>query len=124
MYVACLRNYCALVRHLATHHSQVAVIGAGARGQFREEDELCCAWIAQGLAEAGFELANGRTGAAIDRWRGALPEVIAGGASAEYLRRTGQQRDLDFILNHHNDLVAVHRFERGEVRQVTVLRPA
>ena len=49
MYVACLRNYSALIAYLAAHHPMVAVIGAGSRGEFREEDQLCCAWIAEGL---------------------------------------------------------------------------
>src|SRR5215469_18484930 len=40
VYVACLRNYSAQIAYLATHHSMVAVIGAGSRGQFREEDQL------------------------------------------------------------------------------------
>ena len=29
--------------------TRVAVIGAGSKGEFREEDQICCAWIAAGL---------------------------------------------------------------------------
>ncbi len=52
MYAACLRNYVALVAHLIENHPLVAVIGAGSRGEFRLEDQLCCAWIAELLVNA------------------------------------------------------------------------
>jgi 2-phosphosulfolactate phosphatase len=115
MYVACLRNYSAQAAYLAAHHSKVALIGAGTKGEFREEDELCCAWIAQGLLKAGYEPENARTAAIIDRWSGAPVEIIADGASAEYLRRTNQTRDLDFILMHIDDLNEVYHFEGQQV---------
>ncbi len=54
-YVACLRNYSASARYLAATYNRVAVIGAGTRGEFREEDQLCCAWIARILVDLGFE---------------------------------------------------------------------
>jgi 2-phosphosulfolactate phosphatase len=115
MYVACLRNYGAQIAYLAAHHPVVAVIGAGSRGEFREEDQLCCAWIAAGLLAAGYQPQNERTSAIIARWRNMPVNAIVDGASAEYLRRTGQSRDLEFILTHVDDLDEVYRFEGDEV---------
>jgi 2-phosphosulfolactate phosphatase len=115
MYVACLRNYKAQAAHLAAYHPMVAVIGAGSRGEFREEDQLCCAWIAEILLARGYEPQDARTGAIIEQWSGAPVTTITDGASADYLRKTGQTRDLDFILTHVNDLDEVYRFERGQV---------
>jgi 2-phosphosulfolactate phosphatase len=115
VYVACLRNYRAQIAHLIAHHSKVAVIGAGSRGQFREEDQLCCAWIAEGLLAAGYEPQNEQTQAIVQRWSGAPVESITASASAAYLRNTGQTRDLDFILNHVDDLNEVYRFERNQI---------
>jgi len=115
MYAACLRNYRAQIAHLVAHHAKVAVIGAGSRGQFREEDQLCCAWIAEGLLTAGYEPQNEQTLATVQRWSGAPVESIAHSASAEYLRNTGQTKDLDFILAHIDDLNEVYRFERNQV---------
>ncbi|HEU5383081.1 MAG TPA: 2-phosphosulfolactate phosphatase [Ktedonobacteraceae bacterium] len=115
MYVACLRNYHAQVAHLVAHHPRVAVIGAGSRGEFREEDQLCCAWIAEGLLAAGYEPEDERTPAIVERWRGAPVESITISASAAYLRNTGQTRDLDHILTHVDDLDEVYRFERGQI---------
>src|SRR5215467_12097734 len=66
MYVACLRNYRAQITYLAEHHPTVAVIGAGSRRQFREEDQLCCAWIAEGLVAAGYEPQDARTASIIE----------------------------------------------------------
>ena len=79
MYVACLRNYSAQIAHLAAHHPTVAVIGAGSRAQFREEDQLCCAWIAEGLVRAGYEPQDERTISIIEQWNGAPVSVIAEG---------------------------------------------
>jgi 2-phosphosulfolactate phosphatase len=115
MYVACLRNYSAQIAYVAAHHPRVAVIGAGSRGQFREEDQLCCAWITQGLLAAGYEALNEQTTAIVEQWRGAPVDVICNGASADYLRNSGQVRDLEYILAHVDDLDDVYRYEHGQV---------
>jgi 2-phosphosulfolactate phosphatase len=115
VYVACLRNYSALIAYLAAHHPMVAVIGAGSRQQFREEDQLCCAWIAQGLLSADYEPHDARTLALIEQWSAVNPAVIAQGASADYLRNTGQERDLTFILSYIDDLKDIYRYEYGQV---------
>jgi 2-phosphosulfolactate phosphatase len=98
VYAACLRNMTAQVARLAGRHERVAVIGAGARRQFRAEDQLACARIAGGLADAGYRPSR-RTARLVERWRDAP-------ASADYLRRTGQVDDLEFILAHVDDLDA------------------
>src|SRR5947209_16330471 len=82
MYVACLRNYTATASYLAAHHPTVAVIGAGSRNEFREEDQLCCAWIAELLVAAGYEPQDARTAETIARWSGKSVESITVGASA------------------------------------------
>ncbi|MEO7022095.1 MAG: 2-phosphosulfolactate phosphatase [Ktedonobacteraceae bacterium] len=115
MYVACLRNYHAQIAHLIAHHPKVAVIGAGTRTEFREEDQLCCAWIAEGLLAAGYEAENAQTLSIVERWKGMPVESITTGASARYLRDTGQTKDLDYILAHVDDLDEVYRFERGQI---------
>ena len=115
MYIACLRNYSAQIAYLATHHPTVAVIGAGSRAQFREEDQLCCAWIAEGLVRAGYEPQDERTISIIEQWSGAPVSAITEGPSADYLRNSGQVRDLEYILAHIYDLDEVYRYERGQV---------
>lgn len=115
MYVACLRNFTATAAYIAAHHPTVAVIGAGSRGEFREEDQLCCAWIAELLLNAGYAPQDARTSAIINQWSGKPANVITMGASADYLRNSGQVRDLDYILTHVDDLNEVYRFERGQV---------
>jgi 2-phosphosulfolactate phosphatase len=118
VYVACLRNYRATAAQLAAYHPAVAIIGAGARGEFREEDQLGCAWIAQLLLDAGYSAENEATIEIIRRWDRAPIESITRGASAEYLRRTGQDRDLDFILSHVDDLDDALVVEANEVVKV------
>ncbi len=115
VYVTCLRNYRAQIVYLAEHHPTVAVIGAGSRAQFREEDQLCCAWIAEGLVAAGYEPQDARTAAIIAQWSGAPVDKITEGASADYLRNSGQVKDLEYILAHVDDLREIYRFERGQV---------
>jgi len=107
VYAGCLRNVSALVRHLAASHDRIAVIGAGARGEFREEDQLGAAWIAGGLVDAGFEPADVRTRELVDRWRDAPIESILSSGSVEYLRSSGQVDDLDFVLDHVDDIDGV-----------------
>src|SRR5712692_514836 len=115
MYVACLRNYSAQIAHLIAYHPKVAVIGAGSRAEFREEDQLCCAWIAKGLIKAEYEAQDARTAAIVEQWSGAPVNSIVNGPSADYLRNSGQVKDLEFILSHVDDLKDVYRFERSQV---------
>jgi 2-phosphosulfolactate phosphatase len=117
VYAACLRNYTAQAAILATHHPRVAIVGAGARGEFRMEDQMACAWIAELLVDAGYE-PLGETAELVKRWRGATVEVITNGNSAAYLRDTGQSRDLDFVLAHVDDVQAAFRLEGGELVSV------
>lgn len=113
VYAACLRNFTAQARHLARHHAKVAIIGAGTRGQFREEDQLGCAWIAELLLEAGYAPEDEATAELVRRWSGAPVEAITQSQSAEYLRRSDQLKDLDFVLTHVDDLDVVYRYQRG-----------
>jgi 2-phosphosulfolactate phosphatase len=110
-YAACLRNFTSQARHLADRFDKVAVIGAGSRGEFRLEDQLCCAWIAGGLISRGFAPANDATREIVERWRGKPVEAFLPSPSVAYLERTDQLRDLDFILAHVDDLPAVFLLE-------------
>jgi 2-phosphosulfolactate phosphatase len=115
VYAACLRNYTAQVRSLASRHPKVAVIGAGTRGEFREEDQMCCAWIAEGLMNAGYRSCNEQTEQLVERWSSASVEAFLGSKSVEYLMNTGQLRDLDFILGHIDDVDAIFLLKNGEI---------
>jgi 2-phosphosulfolactate phosphatase len=115
VYLACFRNAAALGRHLAGRHRRIAVIGAGSRGEFRTEDQICCAWVADALLEAGYEAADARTREVVTRWRAAPAAACANGRSAEYLRRSDQLEDLDFVLAHVNDVDTVCALLDGEV---------
>jgi len=105
MYAACLRNYRAQADWVLDRHARIAVVGAGSRGEFREEDQMCCAWIAGLLMEAGYE-PQAQTADIVARWRNAPVDAFVGGKSTDYLRRTGQGEDLDFILTHVDDVPA------------------
>ncbi len=104
VYVACLRNYGATVDHLAGLYDYIEILCAPTLGEFREEDKLCCSWIASGLMKAGYSCKDDKTLELVNEWRDKPVTVCAEGKSAEYLRKSGQIRDLDFILKHVNDL--------------------
>lgn len=104
VYLGCLRNQAALVQYLTEHHDNVTIAGVGTRGEFREEDALCCAWIAAGLLEAGYNVADADTMDIINRWAARPAQAFVGGKSTEYLRVTNQLADLQFILDHVDDL--------------------
>lgn len=119
VYAACLRNLTAQIAHLSANHPQVALIGAGTGGEFRREDQFGCARMAAALLDAGYEAADARTSDLIARWRDAPVDACAGGRSTEYLRRTGQLADLDFVLTHLDDVDAVFDIADGELRRVS-----
>ncbi|MBV9147833.1 MAG: 2-phosphosulfolactate phosphatase [Acidobacteria bacterium] len=114
-YVACFRNYRAISEALAGHHAKVAVIGAGSRNEFREEDQMCCAWIAEALLDSGYKAENRSTLDIVKRWSGAPPEACVTGNSAKYLQRSGQIHDLEFVLTHVNDVDSAFVMSEGEV---------
>jgi 2-phosphosulfolactate phosphatase len=107
-YLACFRNYSATTEHLANNHDAVTLIGAGTRGEFREEDQMCCAWIADALIQSGFASEDEITLRLVERWRGAPHDAFLMSKSVAYLQRTGQLRDLDFILSHFDDVDTPH----------------
>jgi len=115
VYLACFRNHQAVAEHIAGRHARVAVIGAGTRGEFREEDQMCCAWIAGRLIEHGYIAENSSTQAIVKRWQGEPVEACLISKSVDYLMRSKQLDDLDFVLSHVNDLVAVHALDDDEV---------
>lgn len=125
IYVACFRNMSAIANHLAGRHDRVAILGAGTRGQFRREDQMGCAWVAERFVQAGYEAENPQTSECISVWKGVSPEEVRGGRSAEYLRQSGQEQDLEFILNHIDDLDAVPVLIGNELVMVsgTVVKP-
>ena len=115
VYVASLRNAAAVAAVLADRDDSAVLLGAATRGEFREEDQLCCARIAARLLDGGHEVVDGRTSELVERWRGRPVEAIRVSNSAAYLRDTGQLRDLDFVLEHEDDLAVAFRMVSGEV---------
>jgi 2-phosphosulfolactate phosphatase len=119
LYLACFRNHGSVARYLAGYYPRVAVIGAGSRGEFREEDQMCCAWVAQALMEEGYRAQDERTVGIVKRWRGEPPDACTQGNSAAYLRRSGQTNDLEYTLAHVNDLEAAFILRGEEIVMVS-----
>ena len=82
-----------------------------------------CAWVAEKLVNAGYKAETTETKEIISHWSGKSPEEIRGGESAEYLKRTGQIHDLEFILYHIDDIDVVPMFENGKLIQVSGKSP-
>ena len=118
IYLACFRSHSGLAGYLAKRHDRVAVIGAGSLGEFREEDQICCAWIAAGLMDDGYLPHNPETAAVVSRWRNAPPDACLRSRSVDFLKRTGRLRDLDFILSHIDDLHSIFAIRNGEVQMI------
>jgi 2-phosphosulfolactate phosphatase len=120
-YVACLRNYKAVAAYIAGRHERVAVLGAATRGEFREEDQLCCTRIAAELVRLGHQPEDRQTVRLIQRWSTSSVLACAAGNSAAYLRRSGQLDDLNFILSHVNDVSMAFQMSKGEVVPVSLV---
>jgi len=102
--VACFRNMSATVREVAAHGLPVTLIGAISRGEFRDEDQMCCAWMAVRLMDEGYRLEDTETADVVRKWHSAIPHDLLASQSVEYLRSSDQLADLDFILAHVDDL--------------------
>ena len=116
LYLSCFRSYSTLPDYLAGRHARVAIIGAGSLGEFREEDQACCAWIAAGLLSRGYLAQNAETGALASHWSDKTPEACLCSKSVSFLKRTNRTPDLDFIFGHIDDLPGVFAVRNGEVR--------
>jgi 2-phosphosulfolactate phosphatase len=115
VYLSCFRDFRAVADFVADHHDRIAIIGAGSRNQFRREDKLCCAYLAKALIKRGFSPANGLTEELVNSYGHLPPSTAASGRSAQYLLKSGQIEDLEFILNHYDDLNIVTAFIDGEI---------
>ena len=74
-----------------------------------------CAWVAEKLLDAGYLSETQRTSDLVTRWHNARAGEIRSGKSADYLNRSGQQEDLEFILDHIDDLDTVPSLVNGEL---------
>src|SRR5262249_50272122 len=104
VYLACFRNHSAVAAYLAGRYAKIALLGAGSLGQFREEDQMCCAWMAAQLMRAGYQAEDELTADVARRWDEAPAVECLVSESAQYLKRSGQLQDLTFVLEHVDDL--------------------
>jgi 2-phosphosulfolactate phosphatase len=105
LYLACFRNAAATAdRLIQERYSKVALLGAGSRGEFREEDQMGCAWIAASLERAGYIPEDVASAQIVHQWGEAPVSACLISKSVDYLRRTNQIEDLRFILDRVNDL--------------------
>lgn len=119
-YVACFRNHSFLSQELVTQgYPRIALLGAGSRGALREEDLLCCAWIGAELARHGYSPEDQRTLNILEQWGNARTADCLVSKSVDYLKRTRQLADLDFIITRVNDLDKVFLLRAGEVMTKT-----
>ncbi len=119
VYLACLRNASATAAYITGRHKRVAVIGAGTRGEFREEDQACCALVAKALVANGFECEDAKTTEIIDRWADAPAEAWMESKSVKYLRDSNQLDDLEFVRSHIDDISAAFMVKHEEVTLVS-----
>jgi 2-phosphosulfolactate phosphatase len=114
-FAACLRNVSAQARALIDGHERVLLLAGESRGEFREEDRLCCARLARALLDAGYEPHSAFVQALVERWGEAPDDAFMDGHSVRYLAATGQLHDAQFILEHIDDLDDVYEMCDGEL---------
>jgi 2-phosphosulfolactate phosphatase len=114
-YAACLRNARAQARRLAAEQDRVLLLAGESRGEFREEDRLCCGRIARDLLDAGYEAGNVLVEEIVKHWGDAPDDAFIDGHSVEYLKSTGQYHDVEYILDHIDDLDSVYEMHAGEL---------
>jgi 2-phosphosulfolactate phosphatase len=125
-YLACFRNSSATAdRLISENYSRIALLGAGTRGEFREEDQIGCAWIGARLMRAGYRPENEATARVLSRWTSAKATDCLVSGSVNYLRRSNQEDDLRFILERIDDLYDAFILRNGQVARIApeVLEP-
>ena len=106
--IACFRNFTAVAKWLMSQqYEEIAVLGAGTRGQFRIEDQMGCSWVTSHLLDAGYTPSTPQTRELVYRWREAAPQEALKSESATYLVNSKQTHDVDFVLGHIDDLSIV-----------------
>ncbi len=115
VYLASLQNFSVTAEYLASRHDRIAVLGAGGDGEFRCEDQMAAAWLTNQLVQYGFKTEDMRTSETVERWCGTDVSLVSWGNSAANLRSSGQDEDLEFVLDHVDDLDCVCCFLNGEV---------
>jgi 2-phosphosulfolactate phosphatase len=118
VYVSCLRNCNATINYLTEKYKHAVLLGAPTRNEFREEDKLCCSWIASGLIDSGFVCVDQKTLDLVNNWKDKPVDVCCQGNSAKYLIETGQETDIEFITKHVNDLDLVSSIRKNEIVKV------
>jgi phosphosulfolactate phosphohydrolase-like enzyme len=122
VYIASLRNIAATALVLAASHGRVGLLGAGYKGEPRSEDRIAAARLADALLRQGFRSDGMSTLQEIRSWARADMGLVSWGKSCDYLRRAGRDADVDFILDHQDDVNLACRYApSGEVSGV---RPA
>jgi len=120
LYLACFRNSSATgARLIEENHPRIALLGAGSRREFREEDQICCAWIGAQLLKAGYIGENEATVQVLDRWANAQASDCLISRSVAFLTRTQQFADLQFVLEKIDDLNEAYVLEN----RATTLAP-
>jgi hypothetical protein len=71
--------------------------------------------------EMGFASENPETLDLVERWPVGILDGILTSASANYLIRSGQERDLEFVLTHVADLDDAYILDGDEVMAVSTL---
>lgn len=121
VYLACFRNYSAVASWILNQgYESVAVLGAGTRGQFRVEDQMGCCWVADRLVQCGYEATTPQTRECILRWRSAEPETALQSESVRYLMESNQSDDVDFVLEHIDDVDTVPKLANYELVPASV----
>jgi len=115
VFAACLRNARAQAEWLVGRHERVLLLAGESRGEFREEDRLCCARVAKLLLEAGYAPASAFVEELVKQWGDAPDDAFLAGRSVAYLSDTAQYHDVEFTLEHVDDLESVYELRDGEL---------
>jgi 2-phosphosulfolactate phosphatase len=113
--VGCLRNAAATAVAAGRAGRDVVFLAACTRGEFREEDRLLAGWTVKDLVAQGYEADDTLTRRTLDEWGEAAPRDILESASVRFLIDAGHEDDLDFVLQHVDDVPFAVRFSDGEL---------
>ena len=110
LYLACFRHAASTAdRLIQERYPKVALLGAGSRGEFREEDQMGCAWIAASLERAGYVPEDAASAQIVHRWGDAPASAWLISKSVDYLRPEPDRRLAIHSRSSKRPARALHR---------------
>lgn len=115
-------NYLAVVNKMVTLGGDWAIIGAGSHGDFRDEDKVGCALIANCYLRASCCHTSKELRHFINQYTTSIGDIIQASVSSRKLKSLGRQCDIDFVIDHTGQYFVVPVLTKSMSDQIAICK--